>query len=31
MGGTHKGAAAGLSPTYSFQSYVTQVKVDPET
>lgn len=31
MGGTHKGAAAGLSPTYSFQAYVTQVKVDPET
>jgi 4-hydroxybenzoyl-CoA reductase alpha subunit len=31
MGGTHKGAAAGLSPTYSFQAYVTQAKVDPET
>jgi 4-hydroxybenzoyl-CoA reductase alpha subunit len=31
MGGTHKGAAAGLSPSYSFQAYVTQVKVDPET
>lgn len=31
MGGTHKGAAAGLSPTYSFQAYVTQTKVDPET
>lgn len=31
MGGTHKGAAAGLSPTYSFQAYVTQTKVDPDT
>ncbi|MBZ0269649.1 molybdopterin-dependent oxidoreductase [bacterium] len=31
MGGTHKGAAAGLSPSYSFQAYVTQTKVDPET
>jgi 4-hydroxybenzoyl-CoA reductase alpha subunit len=31
MGGTHKGAAAGLSPSYSFQAYVTQVSVDPET
>jgi 4-hydroxybenzoyl-CoA reductase alpha subunit len=31
MGGTHKGAAAGLSPSYSFQAYVTQVKVDPDT
>ncbi|MGH2570714.1 MAG: xanthine dehydrogenase family protein molybdopterin-binding subunit, partial [bacterium] len=31
MGGTHKGAAAGLSPSYSFQAYVTQVIVDPET
>ncbi len=31
MGGTHKGAAAGLSPSYSFQAYVTQVKVDLET
>jgi 4-hydroxybenzoyl-CoA reductase alpha subunit len=31
MGGTHKGAAAGLSPSYSFQAYVTHVKVDPET
>ena len=30
MGGTHKGAAAGLSPSYSFQAYVSQVKVDPE-
>jgi len=31
MGGSHKGAAAGLSPSYSFQAYVTQVRVDPET
>jgi 4-hydroxybenzoyl-CoA reductase subunit alpha len=31
MGGTHKGAAAGLSPSYSFQAYVSQVRVDPET
>ena len=31
MGGDHKGAAAGLSPSYSFQAYVTQTRVDPET
>ena len=31
MGGTHKGAAAGLSPSYSFQAYVTEVNVDTET
>ncbi|MGQ0722005.1 MAG: xanthine dehydrogenase family protein molybdopterin-binding subunit [Candidatus Eiseniibacteriota bacterium] len=31
MGGSHKGAAAGLSPSYSFQAYISQVKVDPET
>ena len=31
MGGKHKGAAAGLSPTYSFQAYVTQTKVDLDT
>ena len=31
MGGAHKGAAAGLSPSYSFQAYVAQVTVDPET
>ncbi|MGD8377927.1 MAG: molybdopterin-dependent oxidoreductase [Acidobacteriota bacterium] len=31
MGGSFKGAAAGLSPTYSFQAYVARVKVDPET
>ena len=29
MGGTFKGAAAGLSPTYSFQAYVSEVSVDP--
>lgn len=26
-----KGWRAGLSPTYSFQAYITQVKVDPDT
>lgn len=31
MGGTHKGAAAGLSPTYSMSAYVAEVEVDPET
>ena len=31
MGGKHKGAAAGLSPTYSFQAYVAEVKVDLAT
>jgi 4-hydroxybenzoyl-CoA reductase alpha subunit len=31
MGGKYKGAAAGLSPTYSFQAYAAQVDVDPET
>ncbi|MBI4869359.1 MAG: molybdopterin-dependent oxidoreductase [Candidatus Wallbacteria bacterium] len=31
MGGKFKGAAAGLSPTYSFQAYVSEVEVDPET
>ncbi len=31
MGGKFKGAAAGLSPTYSFQAYAAQVAVDPET
>jgi 4-hydroxybenzoyl-CoA reductase alpha subunit len=31
MGGKHKGAAAGLSPSYSFQAYAARVKVDPET
>jgi 4-hydroxybenzoyl-CoA reductase alpha subunit len=31
MGGKFKGAAAGLSPTYSFQAYVTELSVDPDT
>jgi 4-hydroxybenzoyl-CoA reductase subunit alpha len=31
MGGKHKGAAAGLSPSYSFQAYAARVKVDLET
>ncbi len=31
MGGKFKGAAAGLSPSYSFQAYVAEVEVDPET
>ena len=31
MGGSFKGAAAGLAPSYSFQAYVTRVRVDPET
>jgi len=31
MGKTHKGAAAGLAPAYSFSAYVSEVKVDPET
>jgi 4-hydroxybenzoyl-CoA reductase alpha subunit len=31
MGGKFKGANAGLSPTYSYQCYVAEVKVDPET
>ncbi len=31
MGGKFKGAAAGLSPTYSFQAFVAQLKVDLET
>ncbi len=31
MGGKFKGAAAGLSPTYSFQSYISEVTVDEET
>ncbi len=28
MGGKHKGAAAGLSPTYSFQAFVCHTRVD---
>ncbi|MEZ5989630.1 MAG: molybdopterin cofactor-binding domain-containing protein [Planctomycetota bacterium] len=31
MGGKHKGAAAGLSPTYSFQAFVVELSVDPLT
>jgi len=31
MGGKFKGAAAGLSPSYSFQAYAARVRVDPET
>jgi 4-hydroxybenzoyl-CoA reductase subunit alpha len=31
MGGKFKGAAAGLSPTYSFQAFAAEVEVDPET
>ncbi len=31
MGKTHKGAAAGLAPAYSFSAYVTEVDVDVET
>ena len=31
MGKTHKGAAAGLAPAYSFSAYVSEVTVDVET
>ncbi len=31
MGGKFKGAAAGLSPSYTFQAYIARVSVDPET
>ncbi|HZI93176.1 MAG TPA: xanthine dehydrogenase family protein molybdopterin-binding subunit [Patescibacteria group bacterium] len=31
MGGKFKGAAAGLSPSYTFQAYVARVGVDAET
>ncbi|HYC78204.1 MAG TPA: molybdopterin cofactor-binding domain-containing protein, partial [Planctomycetota bacterium] len=31
LGGAYKGAGAGLSPTYSFGAYVTELEVDPET
>jgi 4-hydroxybenzoyl-CoA reductase subunit alpha len=31
MGGKFKGAAAGLSPTYSFQAYIARVSVDLDT
>jgi 4-hydroxybenzoyl-CoA reductase subunit alpha len=31
MGGTYKGAGAGLSPSYSFGACVAEVSVEPET
>jgi len=31
MGGTHKGAGAGLSPSYSFTAFITEVDVNPLT
>jgi 4-hydroxybenzoyl-CoA reductase subunit alpha len=31
LGGNYKGAAAGLSPTYSFTAFIVEVTVDPET
>lgn len=31
LGGTFKGAAAGLAPSYSFSAFITEVKVDPDT
>ena len=31
LGGNFKGAAAGLSPTYSFTAFIVEVTVDPET
>jgi 4-hydroxybenzoyl-CoA reductase subunit alpha len=31
MGGKFKGAAAGLSPSYTFQAYIARVSVDPDT
>ena len=31
IGRTHKGAAAGLAPAYSFSAYVAEVSVDVET
>ena len=31
MGGSHKGAAAGLSPSYSMNAYVCELEVDPDT
>jgi 4-hydroxybenzoyl-CoA reductase subunit alpha len=31
LGGKFKGAGAGLSPTYSFQAFVAEVTVDPDT
>ncbi|HQX93023.1 MAG TPA: molybdopterin-dependent oxidoreductase [Thermomonas sp.] len=31
LGGTFKGAGAGLSPAYSFTAFIVEVTVDPET
>jgi len=31
MGGTFKGAGAGLSPSYSFTAHIAEVAVDPDT
>jgi CO/xanthine dehydrogenase Mo-binding subunit/aerobic-type carbon monoxide dehydrogenase small subunit (CoxS/CutS family) len=31
LGGKFKGAGAGLSPSYSFTAFITEVTVDPET
>lgn len=31
LGGAGKGAGAGLSPSYSYQAFVAEVEVDPET
>lgn len=31
LGGKFKGAGAGLSPSYSFTGFITEVTVDPET
>ena len=31
LGGSYKGAGAGLSPTYSYQAFVAEVEVDEET
>ncbi len=31
LGGSYKGAGAGLSPTYSFQAFAAEVEVDEET
>jgi 4-hydroxybenzoyl-CoA reductase subunit alpha len=31
LGGAFKGSGAGLSPSYSYQAFVAEVEVDPET
>ncbi len=31
MGGSFRGAGAGLSPAYSYTAYITEVTVDPDT